>query len=675
MHKTLFQKIAVGAVALILGCPCTFAYEMDSESLKLYESLINSDGSEWLCYWELGMPVGTPGDVDSKVLPGRNGISKVRVTPPASGSFTNMVIESFNGDYDLNLLLDDMEYIVQSSGYIQSRGFEGYGSKASYSGTIISLRVAASLTCDTKNKYLSFDPAILTNTSAAVPKATSVGMCGEKALRIEFADINGYGYFTGLKSITSRFSGTQINGDLEYVSSVSLVLFKKNSGLTAATITIDSEVTAHSVLASPSDATDSNRIAIHNLYNKGIEYAGAVSDFDFQNTELTASPIILEYSISDGSAKIADAVPGIISMTPIPGRYNRPSVVFNAKGRVEMFNDYILLSESEYDNLTKFLLDDTTEATQAAKMKTILDRMKNHDFRSPEGAAAFADNYTGTNIWDTPEGLRPANDIRLEFGSHYLVPIKYYKSDESITDEVLDQYLEVLEGEKIESLVVTVPGDMTGQNTAGPTVKFEIEEYVETAVDGSVKSLRLKGVLNADAQQTKLYIVRGTLNMTNVPTWQEASKGHKDGLLVSDGTYNTRANISRPFSQNAPAATETTSTGYDLTIPDADIPAGQEPSNNTYTLYAGYVDADGTTRYRELAQLNGSISTGTDIIINDCERPVEIDGRQLTTKVPAQLYDRTARLIVKLEPGKPVNLAPGIYIYANDDTTLKIAIN
>jgi len=342
-------------------------------------------------------------------------------------------------------------------------------------------------------------------------------------------------------------------------------------------------------------------------------------------------------------------------------------------------------------------------------MLVLHTRIESGDFKPITGTwsitSASADNTdTPNSHWNRDEATG-SGVITISFAPHHILPViyKYNEFYEGLPERI-KYVIKTGEPQSVESLTLTIPVD--GVAASKPT--FNLENYGNGDMGaGRGNYIYVAGdVTGVD----DVFIVRGLLTDYSADDMSDTEKGHRYGLLISDGRYDTSyvpksaqttsATTSDEVRADIAAATDSPK-HINVLVPNADIP-GNTASASVFTLYGRTATTAGY-RFDQLGVLN-RVTTGVADIAATPTAAYLINGRTITAIDPtsgtavgpapsdsscspstfdaspsALSHDRTTpvlvvsdiygRTIATLATGQSATLAPGHYLVTNADGT------
>ena len=623
------------------------------KELEVFKSIVESNGDEWMCYWQMNVWDRPPYLADAKVVPGLSGYSDIEIDK-SKKNYVYLTVKDFCYDYNFGLCLvyngteisiSDLKYLYTShlsnqlgnKGYVQNvTRFEKYNDDQFliYSST-------------NGNGNINLTPVEIYSSSNESLKFTfSNGSTGVLLSRDWKGDYGSMSYNTSIK--------------LTYFHSFELTFVRKNNVFSAET-NFNGSLKKYPIITTY-DANQEGGFSlnINNLYAMGQEIKGDMMDYVFNISESEATAVKINLD-SDGMARFADALPGILHYNPFEVKISSTSQSTTLYARFSSnsnnadiyYTDYLIVSENEYERETEYdyksLKNLVNLGVAEKEYKSFWERLKKADFETPNGTILCDKS---SSLWDN-DG--ESSMMQVSFEPHYLLPIYYYynKFDEPLFNKTPISYLmQVAEPIHVESLSFKVP--MPVEEFSFKLSNFGHNRLIDK---DNQDDLYFEGELTPARSDIQFYVVKGSIEEYSAIDLNDSEKGHTDGLLL-DEKYVYNNSVSKPEPHVLSA--ENTSQKFAYLVPVSDITSDTDAQ--TFTLYAKYNDYAGNSRFRVLDTVdNDRITTSAKEINKDVKPAFGINGNVVTADCDATIFDSLGKKIYKLAPHESIKLTSGIY--------------
>ena len=623
------------------------------KELAVFKSIVESNGDEWMCYWQMNVWDRPPYLADAKVVLGLSGYSDIEIDK-SKKNYVYLTVKDFCYDYNFGLCLEsngpeitlydlkNLFYISNltnqfgNKGYVQIvNGFEPYNDdqfvvKSSING----------------NGIINTPAEIYSSSNESLKFTFSNGGTGVLLSRDWKGD---YGSMSNNTSIKCT-----------YFHSLELTFVRKND-VFAAEAKFNGSLKKYPIISS----YDINReggfsLSINNLYAMGQEIKGDMIDYVFNRSESEATAVKINLD-SDGMARFADTLPGMLHYNPFEVKISNTtqSTTLYAQFSSNRINaeiyytDYLIVSENEYERETEYdykSLKNLVKLGVAEKeYKSFWERLKKADFETPNGTT-LCDKIS--SLWDN-DG--ESSMMQVSFEPHYLLPIYYYynKFNEPLFNKTPISYLmQVAEPIHVESLSFKVP--MPVEEFSFKLSNFGHNRLIDR---DNQDYLYFEGELTPARSDIQFYVVKGSIEEYSAIDLNDSEKGHTDGLLL-DEKYVYNNSVSKPEPHVLSA--ENASQKFAYLVPVSDITSDTDAQ--TFTLYAKYTDYTGNSRFRVLDTVdNTRITTSAKEINKDVKPDFGINGNVVTADCDATIFDSLGKKIYELAPHEGIKLTSGIY--------------
>lgn len=661
-------------------CPLSsLSLDFSDDAERLMQKMFDDEGKGWYCEWQLYMPDRLPGDASNNNVVGMSGVSGVKFEKgyiDSNNPSIFLVLDNFLSEYILRAkvgykteirkeefgIAPWMAYdkdrsktvMITHAGALEKAGSYNYVNVSSFLGAV-------------RENYLFDDCKIDVDGSNGLTISINRGSSGNllfkdwdgKSLKItddRFADV---WYFDTLtlrfvKSDESRFSKGRIEYSLPYGNGAA----KTNSYVA------DIE-------------TGDNGIKVRNLYGFGYETAGDV--LKYNHNAYTLSPSCFELTVAGDNCEMQGAFAPMLTLSPFTGKYNKDRenmMQMSVGDNMHYFQNYLCVSESQFAKL------DVPEYSEYMDdIDVFYEKLTNAGLETPSGRISLVSTADIPNYhWDRENGQRASQYDCLEFDPHYLIPLRYYYYS-SATSKYFDYYFRPYKPGivKVERLSVGIPG--TERPSASVfSLSFELKDYGNGKIsesDNNVYIYLTGKISTVQSNPVDLYIVRGTIEDYEAAELADTETGHADALLISVPEYDaSRIRDEENTGDVLDALSDVNSYGVACLVPRDAI--NGESDDETYTVFAGYTDTDGSTRFRKLTELNPTNQTTTKSpsLIKRQAPAYRMSGNTVTAVDGClEVYSATGRLVAKLSTKQEVKLMPGIYyVVSRPDKTDKIVI-
>lgn len=670
--------------SLIFGLFFTFcslsslSLDFSDDAERLMQKMFDDGGKGWYCEWQLYMPDRLPGDASNNNVVGMSGISGVKFEKgyiDSNNPSIFLVLDNFLSEYILRAkvgykteirkeefgIAPWMAYdkdrsktvMITHAGALEKAGSHNYVNVSSFLGAV-------------RENYLFDDCKIDVDGSNGLTISINRGSSGNllfkdwdgKSLKItddRFADV---WYFDTLtlrfvKSDEGRFS----KGRIEYSRPYGNGAAKTNSYVA------DIE-------------TGDNVIKVRNMYGFGCETAGDV--LKYNHNAYTLSPSCFELTVAGDNCEMQGAFAPMLTLSPFTGKYNKDRenmMQMSVGDNMHYFQNYLCVSESQFAQL-----DIPVYSEYMDDLDAFYEKLTNTVLETPSGRISPVSTADIPNYhWDRENGQRASQYDCLEFDPHYLIPLRYYYYS-SATSKYFDYYFRPYKPGivKVERLSVGIPGTERPSASVFP-LSFELKDYGNGKIsesDNNVYIYLTGKISTVQSDPVDLYIVRGTIADYEAAELADTETGHTDALLISVPEYDaSRIRDEENTGDVLDALSDVNSYGVACLVPRDAI--NGESDDETYTVFAGYTDTDGSTRFRKLTELNPTNQTTTKSpsLIKRQAPAYRMSGNTVTAVDGClEVYSATGRLVAKLSTKQEVKLMPGIYVVSHQGKTDKIVI-
>lgn len=616
------------------------------KELAVFKSIVESNGDEWMCYWQMNVWDRPPYLADAKVVPGLSGYSDIEIDKSESTRIYTR-IKSFIDGYDLryeigysgsdlkaadmtSIVITDMSNVLKRKGYMQRA--------SANSQEINDSRFRIPVSNDNpQNVKINYAP-------------NEIYSPDENTLCMNW--INNNVGFVISKNWAKDYGNFKSDTQFVYFHSLEIQITRKINTVYAELSTSEG-MYSYPVKYNIQQSVDGSTIlSINNLYNKGHERYGNVFDYTFTNAETTESSVILK--IKDGDQVVFDNDQlGMLRAEPIypqtySNNYLTANIAMNSLNYEMGYTDYLILSEDEFEKFQHVV-----GSQKETEIKSFLDEINKMNLEHPKGHCLIEKNENQNSHWDQGDY---SNTMLINFDSHYLVPIKYfYNGFEAPYPEnyvMVSNLMQVVEPIHVESLSFKVPMPVE-------EFSFKLSNFGHNRLSDRDNQdyLYFEGELTPARSDIQFYVVKGSIEEYSANDLNDSEKGHTEGLLLDEKyVYNNSASKPEPHVLSA----NNTSQKFAYLVPVSDITS--DPDAQTFTLYAKYTDYAGNSRFRVLDTVdNTRITTSAKEINKDVKPAFGINGNVVTADGDVTIFDSLGKKIYELAPHESIKLSSGIY--------------
>lgn len=553
----------VMAVAFVIVCGIRVnAYATDSNitiqdgATELYDVFVAEDNTapRW-CRWSLSVPGVSLDEAGGITLSGISTVDfttdKIDVTSGIVSERQFIVIHGFGGLGDLWIKTgkyttrEGSAVLIDKPANLESVIIDKFpGEDGTAVNTMRSPKeFGKQQLVGEKDKYITFDTFNdNTNCASLCPTEAAVNASGN--LVLNFNSGVGYVVYSGSSDGKLPMYGTKLpdGAKLEFYTDFALELFSGESNTAIVSGTADATVSTEypaQIEQVDFDGTAGN-ITVRGLYGHAREMRAKCFN-PYKNGTPTFEEAPMTLVLNDDGTVTLDQRWGAAGPVLNTSWKNMPLKVGGEESNVSPTatarNIWFLRKTADCTYFTDLLVAEndlgSVENTNDDMLK-LHNRIENGEFEPITGTwstYAAVDADIPNSHWNREDYSGPGK-IAINFAPHHILPVKYvYTEFYEDLPERITYAIKTDEPKAVGTLRLSVPVD--NLTVTGPT--FELENYGNGDL-GKGTCLYIAGSV---AGVDDIFIVRGLLPDYSADEMSDAENGHRDGLLISDGRYDT----------------------------------------------------------------------------------------------------------------------------------------